>query len=256
MVAMLKDFHEICSSKMMLSNLQDMVVSGFGQVLEYFDKSQFNPPLMQSPFVVQWPEDCEQIVFASHTSLMSSKILKEKVEDYSNQNRTWLDYFFEQKSQLEVLMKEEDETSKKYDLCLEQDDMKDPFRKIEVQALDFDWIFNGDNTIKFIRLLDLEAADEMYEQYSIKIFIQLMWDHVRPFIIKYEFFPYVLYLFCFILLTSSVDLNYINKLKLVDSEGNVIQEQPENFEFLLAYQVTLQTILLYFVLKFLKREMM
>ena len=100
--------------------------------------------------------------------------------------------------------------------------MKDPFRKIEVQALDFDWIFTGDNTIKFIRLLDLDAADEMYDQYSIKIFIQLMWDHMRPFIIKYEFMPYVFYLFCFILLTSSVEYNYVNKMMVLDHQGNVI----------------------------------
>ena len=47
MISMLQDFNEICSSKQMLGNFDEMISLGFGQVLEFFDKSQFNPPLMQ-----------------------------------------------------------------------------------------------------------------------------------------------------------------------------------------------------------------
>ena len=59
MISMLYDFHDICSSKMMLGNFNEMITLGFGQVLEFFDKTSFNPPLMQTPFVVEWPEDLE-----------------------------------------------------------------------------------------------------------------------------------------------------------------------------------------------------
>jgi len=56
MVGMLRDFGDICSSKMMLSNFQNMISI---EALDYFDKSQYNPPLLQLPFVVQWPDDVE-----------------------------------------------------------------------------------------------------------------------------------------------------------------------------------------------------
>lgn len=39
MISMLQNFHEVCSSKMMLGNFEEMVTLGFGQVLEFFDKS-------------------------------------------------------------------------------------------------------------------------------------------------------------------------------------------------------------------------
>ena len=72
MVSMLQDFHEVCSSKQMLSNFKEMVGLGFSQVLEFFDKSQFNPPLMQTPFVIEWPDDLESFPFASPTSLVTA----------------------------------------------------------------------------------------------------------------------------------------------------------------------------------------
>jgi hypothetical protein len=62
MVGMLRDFSDICSSKMMLSNFQSIISI---EALDYFDKSQYNPPLLQMPFVVEWPDDVEQIVFTS-----------------------------------------------------------------------------------------------------------------------------------------------------------------------------------------------
>lgn len=43
MVAMLRDFGDICSSKMMLSNFQNMISI---EALDYFDKTQYNPPLL------------------------------------------------------------------------------------------------------------------------------------------------------------------------------------------------------------------
>ena len=52
---------------MMLSNFSSMISI---QALDYFEKAQFNPPLLQMPFVVEWPEETEHIVFTSETSLV------------------------------------------------------------------------------------------------------------------------------------------------------------------------------------------
>jgi len=78
MVAMLRDFQDICSSKMMLSNFKNMISV---EALDYFDKSQFNPPLLQVPFVVDWP-DVNEIVFTSDTSLVNEKMITEQINKY------------------------------------------------------------------------------------------------------------------------------------------------------------------------------
>jgi len=49
MIDMLTDFNDICSSKMMLGSLSKMLNDGQTQILEYFDKTNYNPPLMQTP---------------------------------------------------------------------------------------------------------------------------------------------------------------------------------------------------------------
>lgn len=57
---------------MMLSNFKNMISV---EALDYFDKSQFNPPLLQVPFVVDWP-DTPEIVFTSDTSLVTEEMIK------------------------------------------------------------------------------------------------------------------------------------------------------------------------------------
>ena len=55
MVDMLKEFDDICSSKMMLGSVKEMMTHGVGRILAFFEKSQFNPPLMRIPFTLEWP---------------------------------------------------------------------------------------------------------------------------------------------------------------------------------------------------------
>ena len=35
---------------------------------------------MQTPFILEWPQDCEEIVFASHTSLITKDMLAEEIK--------------------------------------------------------------------------------------------------------------------------------------------------------------------------------
>ena len=63
---------------MMLSNFKNMISI---EALDYFDKSQFNPPLLQVPFVVDWPE-IEEIVFTSDTSLVNEEMIKTQITKY------------------------------------------------------------------------------------------------------------------------------------------------------------------------------
>lgn len=52
------------------------------QALDYFDKSQFNPPLLQVPYVVEWPDDTEEIVFTTKTSLVNKEMIDYEVLKY------------------------------------------------------------------------------------------------------------------------------------------------------------------------------
>ena len=66
-------------------------------------------------------------------------------------------------------------------------------RRIEVQCLDFDWIFDSEttedgkerhNTLTLIDLLNNEAvSNKIYRQSSLRIFIQFLWSEYRPRII-------------------------------------------------------------------------
>ena len=57
-----------------------------------------------------------------------------------------------------------------------------------------------------------------------------MWSHYRARIIRHDFIPYLIKLITLILLTSSLQLNYINQIKIYshDAPDTIIQEAPEN----------------------------
>ena len=86
-------------------------------------------------------------------------------------------------------------------------------QRCRIEALDFDWIFKGNNASRFLKLLSESDNGALCEQKSVRIFIELMWDQFQPNIIKYVFLPYLFYLFSFILLSSIYAGNYLFDLK-------------------------------------------
>ena len=52
-----------------------MLKDGQQQVLEYFDKTNYNPPLMQTPIYMQWPDEMGTFVMASRTSILDAAVL-------------------------------------------------------------------------------------------------------------------------------------------------------------------------------------
>ena len=81
-----------------------------------------------------------------------------------------------------------------------------------VQSLDFDWIFEGDNTERLIELLHREANDEVFNQFSIQVFLDLLWEHYFWPILSHEFLLYVCYLLCFVILVATEDWSYMNAM--------------------------------------------
>jgi hypothetical protein len=147
MVGMLKDFSDICSSKMMLNNFETMLRFDNGQTLDFLNTAQFKPPLLQSPFVIKWP-DVEEVIFTSNTSLVTLQQVKSEVRAFARRHRALIPY-------------NDPGSPKDFDESKETN--RDPLKKIVVQALDFDWVFDKDNTLNFLKLLDTAAADKAYD---------------------------------------------------------------------------------------------
>ena len=69
-----------------------------------------------------------------------------------------------------------------------------PLRRVTVEALDFDWLFERNNARILLSTLALDASDVALTKKSISIFISFMWSHYQPMIIKKILFPYCIYL--------------------------------------------------------------
>ena len=74
-------------------------------------------------------------------------------------------------------------------------DGQKPLKRVQVQALDMDWLFYGDNAKILLSLLATEANNQTLVKQSIKTFVDLMWSYYQPAIIKRIFMPYIIYLF-------------------------------------------------------------
>lgn len=69
-----------------------------------------------------------------------------------------------------------------------------PLKRVVVEALDFDWLFENDNAKVMVQLLASEANNVTLTKKTIKVFIELMWDTYQPEIVRYMFVPYLCYL--------------------------------------------------------------
>jgi len=60
---------------MILKQLADLINSGLLSVFNFFDQKIFQPPQMDQVLQIPWHKDDEQLVIASHTSIISYDLL-------------------------------------------------------------------------------------------------------------------------------------------------------------------------------------
>ena len=48
MIDMIKNFHDVCSSKMMIKNFNEMLSQGQRKIIEFFEKTQYSTLLMET----------------------------------------------------------------------------------------------------------------------------------------------------------------------------------------------------------------
>lgn len=85
-------------------------------------------------------------------------------------------------------------------------------KRVQIEALDLDWLFIGDNAKILLKILASEANNSALTKKSIKIFIDLMWSKYQIAIIKFIFVPYMAYLLFLSQLSGSVAGEFIDCL--------------------------------------------
>lgn len=199
MIDMLKDYPDFCLSKMMMKSMAIVLQHSSEGVIDFLDTCIYRPPQMQLEQFVPWDSAVPEILFACHTSYISVELLHQKLREggvdipkgsygsgSGGQSKEWQKSAEERqliKSSLKDFVLEEEEEEEGLGLM-----------KVQIEAIDFDWIFYGDNAERLIGLLAEDAVDSVFTKKSIRMFISIMWENYQGAIIKNIFFPYACYL--------------------------------------------------------------
>ena len=65
-----------------------------------------------------------------------------------------------------------------FNLASSYDD-KSIVKRIKIEAIDFDWIFTGDNAKNMVNILADNASTKLLVQKSVRVFIHLIWKQFK-----------------------------------------------------------------------------
>lgn len=179
MIDMLELFENFCLSKMMLESIPYMIRQSTDMIVKFFDNCIYKPQLMRTPIIVPWPNDLEEHIFASHTSLISQSILVEELKDFfppieEDDSPSGVTKLFSEINEMNELRKRRKEL-RPQQLNI-HDHADSNYKRVNIEAVDFDWIFKGDNARSFIFLLSEQSRSKLFIQKTIRVFIELMWS--------------------------------------------------------------------------------
>lgn len=132
----------------------------------------------------------EEFIFPSHTSVISPELLVNKMKDEGMDVDMPQPKSDKSTSLLDLSMHSSVKPKNKYvkrtqlrDLTLIEEfetgleEGEKPLKRVQIEALDFDWIFHGDNAKVLLSLLSSSANTKVLTRKTIKTFIDLMWAH-------------------------------------------------------------------------------
>lgn len=115
------------------------------------------------------------------------------------------------------LLDAEDSTLKKpktkEELELEKERKKQ--RRLDIRAIEFDWIFNKKEGAGFMKTLAETDCIDLFSLQLIKFIVRFSWSYFRKFIVIYLFIPYLVYFGLFIVYST-----YFHKKMIEDNNGN------------------------------------
>lgn len=230
MLDMLEDFNGMCLSKMMLQSFPYMILSGSDLITKFFNTCTYQPATMTKNIRVPWPQHLKEVIFASHSALISEPMLIEEIDknsgmyskfyntgSYQDELSKWLTADAEEDKKEKVeedddKFKQHKDESNSLGLVSKRDPRKDlrsqrleeashtkekkaSIKRIALEAVDFDWIFIGKNAVNLIHLLSAKNVQKrLLKQKSLRIFIKLLWDVYKKKIKLQRFYPFCLYL--------------------------------------------------------------
>ena len=92
-------------------------------------------------------------------------------------------------------------------------------KRISVEAIDLDWIFMNDNSENLIMLLQNYGKGEIFNSKVLRIFIDIIWTKYQPQLIIWVLIPFIIYLYCFVVLASLKAGPYLDKLLIIEQPG-------------------------------------
>ena len=86
-------------------------------------------------------------------------------------------------------------------------------RRLNIRAIEFDWIFNKKEGAKFLRTLAESDNVEVFSLPIIQNIVKFFWSYFRIAIVMYSLIPYLIYFSLFLVYTT-----YFQKRKIDDGE--------------------------------------
>ena len=82
-------------------------------------------------------------------------------------------------------------------------DDDDTIKRVELQMLEWDWVFRGEQSIKFIEMLSKTENTNLFDLEAIRVVVTFMWDKFYYRLRNRIFFPFLFYFFVYIYFVSS-----------------------------------------------------
>ena len=101
-------------------------------------------------------------------------------------------------------------------------------KRITLEALDFDWIFNEGNVDNLVAVLNSSPKNAIYATKSLRVFITLIWDEYWSYIVGCVFFPYIIYMLLFVYTCHKGVGKYLSLLVVYQDE---VERQANLIEF-------------------------
>lgn len=134
--------------------------------------------------MVRWPDEAENFIFASPTSLISVRSIEaelikegliEKIKDKEGD-----------KEDKQVMKPGLGSRSTKLD---PDKDIGNQTKRVTINALDFNWIFEKDNAKSIVMLLSEYGTGDLFVTKSFRILIDFLWKQYQSRIFKFIFVP-------------------------------------------------------------------
>lgn len=120
--------------------------------------------------MVRWPDDADNFIFASCTSLITVQSIEEEL-----MNQGLIDKIKDEEDEKDDLLPIRSGIGSR-SLRVDPDkDIGNPTKRVTISALDFNWIFENDNAKSLIKILADYGSGDLFVTKSFRTLIDFLW---------------------------------------------------------------------------------